>query len=154
MKTLVYGMMMAILLSLTNCKTQNLNNEENSEITFKKAEYQKWAAGIQGGGAGYNLVLQLENDKNTILDSVYFRKWKVKLNRDNENDQYIAIINDGSNNEVLSPSGTTSTTSATEISTAFQLEEKEAMVSYMRGEIRKYHKVVLSPREPFENSRY
>lgn len=142
------------IILLTTCRAQKKATEETPMIAFKKAEYQKWSAGIQGGGAGYNVTLALQENSAIVLDSLYFKKWRAKLHKDTENGTYTAIIYDGSNNESLTPSGITTSKAQTELNDVYPLEGDEAVVTYRDGKVSNYQEVTLSKGEPFNNPRY
>ncbi|WP_157607926.1 hypothetical protein [Seonamhaeicola sp. S2-3] len=47
--------------------------------------YQHWVSGVKGAGSGYNIFIPIKSNSNkTVLDSVYFKGKKAKLEqRDN-----------------------------------------------------------------------
>lgn len=73
-------------LSITSCKCQeqtrnNQNGKENKvsqedNIVFEEIYYQSWVAGIQGGGAGITVYLNL---KKPIETTIAFEKLQVKV---------------------------------------------------------------------------
>lgn len=72
------------IIGVSCCSTSNTNlnsslKEQNFQI--ESATYQYWVAGINGGGAGYsfNLSLNKELPKNSILLKVVFRKKSATL---------------------------------------------------------------------------
>lgn len=65
------------MLGFSQCSsTKKLQVE--APITVGKVYYQKWVAGVQGGGSGLNIFIPV-NDTSIILDSVYFRGRAAKL---------------------------------------------------------------------------
>lgn len=73
-------------LSITSCKCQeqtrdNQNGKENKvsqadNIPFEEIYYQSWVAGIQGGGAGITVYLNLKKPLDT---TIAFEKLQVKV---------------------------------------------------------------------------
>ena len=135
-----------LLFAVLGCGgQQQFKFEQQNVLQFENAQFQKWVAGIKGGGAGYNLIFVIKEPKDIVLDSVYFKKWKVKLLSDKIH-HYSAIINDGSNNMADHPvSGTIQMENESELATdtPFELEENEAVISYLEGSSRKYYKLIL-----------
>ena len=67
--------------SLTQCSSSKTNNNQGF-VEFETKPYfvlgdvffQKWIAGVQGGGSGYHLYMIVkENKKHVVFDSAYFR---------------------------------------------------------------------------------
>ncbi len=55
----------------TNCSSaQKL--QEKSPVEFGDIHFQKWTAGVKGGGSGINLYIPVKNEMIKI-DSIYFR---------------------------------------------------------------------------------
>lgn len=154
MKIIVYGILVAGLMMLSTCKSHQKIKEDNSDIVFKKAQYQTWTAGIQGGGAGYNVTIEVEKNSNITLDSIYFKKWKAKLHKTDENNTYVALINDGSNSESITLSGSSNSSGETELNSVYTLEDDEAIVSYKKAGVPKNQEITLDKGVPFINPRY
>lgn len=73
--------------SLTQCSSSKTNNnhgfvefETKTSVVLGDVFFQKWIAGVQGGGSGYHLYMIVkENKKQVVFDSAYFRGLKAKL---------------------------------------------------------------------------
>jgi hypothetical protein len=68
-----------ILCSFSQCSSaQKL--QDNAPIEYGEVYFQKWVAGIQGGGSGLDLyVTKVHKKQNIEFDSVYFRGKVAKL---------------------------------------------------------------------------
>lgn len=84
----------AILFSFAQCgssKEVSYKLEETPDFKTSEAIYQSWVAGVAGGGSGINVIFKSTNDdKKIILDSLYFRDNKVKLEK--KGDFYIGRV--------------------------------------------------------------
>lgn len=62
-----------------NCSTAQ-KIQKSIPMTFGEVYYQHWVAGVQGGGSGINLFINVNSNKNNIiLDSIYFQSDVAKL---------------------------------------------------------------------------
>ncbi|NQX86902.1 MAG: hypothetical protein HRT67_13560 [Flavobacteriaceae bacterium] len=71
------SVLLGMLGSFSQCSSVK-QLETKAPMNFGKAYFQKWIAGIQGGGSGINLVIPV-SEHTTSLDSVYFRGMRTKL---------------------------------------------------------------------------
>lgn len=143
---------------LTTCGGQKLKLEDQDVLSFKKATYDKWSAGIQGGGAGYAIALTLdENQHDVVLKKIVFKKWVAPLNPGDDN-TYYASINDGTNNSSGSSIviGSAQQLKASEEvdSIPVALEDEEAILYYLKGTVEKYYKLKLTKATNFNTPRY
>ncbi|MCK7589560.1 hypothetical protein M0G43_03130 [Subsaxibacter sp. CAU 1640] len=69
----------AIMIVVVGCSSaQKL--QSSSPIDVEEVYFQKWVAGVKGGGSGIDLFIHSKNKATAIeLDSVYFRGKAVKL---------------------------------------------------------------------------
>jgi len=143
---------------LANCGGQKSSLENQDALTFKKATYDKWTAGIKGGGAGYTITLTLEeNQEDIVLEKVVFKKWMAPLIPGDDN-TYFANINDGSNNSYGPGPGSeiTEHKQASEEGGDIPLElgDEEAIIYYLQNKKEKYYKLKLDKVENFNTPRY
>ena len=68
-----------VMINFSSCAgTYKL--EKSVRLTIGEVYYQNWVAGVQGGGAGFNIFIPVsDNPKNIMFDSVYFKGKKAKL---------------------------------------------------------------------------
>ncbi len=153
MKTISMLVVLSTLL-LSSCRGQKISLEKQDALKFEKAEYQRWTAGIKGGGAGYTINLTLDESLGDIvLDSVFFKKWIVKLDGGDSN-RYYATIDDGSNSESDFPDATVAKKATPEVDIPFQLGEEEVVIAYKQRNELKYYKLSLSKAKQFNTPRY
>lgn len=109
--------------------TKQLRKEAPTE--FEDAYFQKWNSGIKEGGSGINVFIKTK-DTSVILDSVYFRgkRTKLQINANNSTlyvGQFRSKANDDSNNALKIP---------------FKLEDDECVISYFQDESVYYYKIM------------
>jgi len=143
---------------LTNCGGQKGSLENQDALTFKKASYDKWTAGIKGGGAGYSILLTLaDNQDDVVLEKVVFKKWIAPLIPGDDN-TYFANINDGSNNSYgPGPGGAISDDkkASEEVENiSIELGDEEAILYYLQDNKEKYYKLKLAKVENYNAPRY
>ncbi|WCO01613.1 hypothetical protein [Psychroserpens ponticola] len=69
--------MLILMVSFSQCSTaQKL--QKNAPIEFGETYAQKWVAGVKGGGSGITVYIPVKDD-SVVLDSVFFRGQKAKL---------------------------------------------------------------------------
>ncbi|MFC4738464.1 hypothetical protein ACFO3U_00500 [Flavobacterium ponti] len=90
-----------ILFSIVSCsssKEVSPNLSDNIESVY----YQKWMAGVQGGGSGINfhVNLNLPLEENSKLEKVQFDVYEVAFEKISET-EYIAKINTHQNDLIL-----------------------------------------------------
>ncbi len=151
MKLVVSPMILITAMILISCgghKTPQF--EKENALTFKKATYTNWVAGIQGGGAGYsiNIIMDSKTPKDVKLDSLYFKTYAVSL-ISNEDTVYTGHIDTGENKEVISPIyGNTQEKEQPKKDEAskvpFDISGDEAVIVYSHNGIIKYYKTVLT----------
>ena len=130
---------------------QNINTqipqklEEKVPFEIGDIHFQKWAAGVQNGGSGIHMYIQvLTNRSKVVFDSVYFREMKAKMkigkmgyfasfNTITKKKQDIIMSND-SNAEYGNTIPSIS-------KFPFDLKDDECVISYIEDEITKYYKV-------------
>ena len=150
MKLLISPFVIVTVIILVSCGGQkNSMFEKEDALTFQKATYAKWVAGIKGGGAGYIINLQLDpKNKGVQLDSVYFEKFSTSL-VGNGAGLYTGFIDNGQNKEITMPvygeePKVKEAPSAKNMQTLFELTGNEAVVSYTEDGIIKYYKLYLT----------
>ncbi|MFC4633727.1 hypothetical protein ACFO3O_07400 [Dokdonia ponticola] len=150
MKLLISPFAIVSVIILISCGGQKKPMfEKEGTLTFQKATYSKWVAGVKGGGAGYTVNLQLDpKDKHIQLDSLYFEKYSTSL-VGNGAGLYSGFIDNGQNKEILMPvygeeQKVKEVPSPENIQTLFELTGNEAVVSYTQDGIIKYYKLYLT----------
>ena len=86
------------IVSCSSSKEVSANLSENIESIY----YQKWIAGVQGGGSGINfhVNLNLPLEENIKLEKVQFDTYEGVFEKNSET-EYVAIINTHQNDLIL-----------------------------------------------------
>jgi hypothetical protein len=148
-----------IIISFTNCSSaQKL--QEHASFELGKVTYQTWVAGVQGGGSGIHMLIDVDSNKNNvILDSVYFRGYKAKIEIGKIG--YVASIRTEINQKgdiIMSNNGEDEFGNKPQLKEAnfpFKLEDNECVISYIENKTTKYLKVknlVEKPREEYPSA--
>ncbi|WP_073083728.1 hypothetical protein [Winogradskyella jejuensis] len=123
--------------------------QKKAPTTFGDVYCQNWVAGVQGGGSGTNIFIEIK-DENIVLDSVHFRGKTVKLETKPANPQLFIgrLKSEGNTNqyEVVS----TSDQKEQMEDFPFRLENDECVVSYKENGKIKYFKLIDIKEKPIE----
>lgn len=147
-----------IFLSLcfSNCAGSRTSKSDvifdpNPPFTIKEAYFQKWMAGIKEGGSGIEINLNFSAiDPNVVIKDIYFRNQILECRRSVANsNKYVANYSTISKNDVVMDIDPLKEAQNTPLKQfPFQLEEKEAVVSYLyKGKINYYRISKLSEKE-------
>ena len=134
------------MLGFSQCSsTKELQSE--APITIGKVFYQKWIAGIEGGGSGLNIFIPV-NDTSIALDSVFFRGKAAKLETKPQNQSlYIGrfISQFNKRRDLIMSSDSIAEYGnklpIVEQKIPFELQSNECVVSYIDGQKTKYFKI-------------
>lgn len=137
-------------LLFSNCASNKYKLEKNAPFNLKEAFYQKWTAGIKGGGSGLNISIHLEKDdpKTFQIKGVHFMSnySKLKLGKPNT---YQGFIKTKENSEKTNIDGVVEKTNKeTSIEIPFELKKDEAVITYETEGKKKYFKILLKKKEP------
>ncbi|MFK2819131.1 hypothetical protein U0L90_03315 [Flavobacteriaceae sp. LMIT009] len=144
-KTVFITLLSFIITGFSQCSSaQKLQDKAPVEIT--EVYYQRWAAGVRGGGAGVNLFI-IAKDAEIELDSVYFRgRVCVLETKPQDPNVYIGrfitvresfdIVMSG---DSIAEYGNKLPPKDTPI--PFQLDVHECVISYKDGKKTKYFKI-------------
>lgn len=138
---------------LCNCKSaQNENSpislklEEKPSFQLGQVYFQKWIAGVQGGGSGIHFYMMIETNLNhVVFDSVYFKGQKAKLKIGKTG--YLASFTTRLNQkENMVMDGDSKQEYGNELpqnykSFPFQLHDNECVIQYTEKGITKFYKV-------------
>jgi hypothetical protein len=146
----------ALLLGFSqcvSCKETSYQVQTNTPFSIEKATYNDWVAGIKGGGSGTNVIVTIKDldANNVVIDSVYFRGRKVKVEVKSSN--YIGRFNSYLNqrqDKVLhsdSQKEFGNQGPIIEKEFPFDLEKDEAIISYKEKRKLKFYKITLEKGE-------
>lgn len=148
MKRILNIFFVSIIIVLFSQCSSAQKLQENVPIEFGEVYFQKWVAGIQGGGSGLDLYVTKVTKKHSIeFDSIYFRGKVAKLEYKQEskilvgnfsasfNKKQDVILSDKPNGEFgneapIIPKGI-----------SFDLKDNECIISYKENNSIKYFKI-------------
>lgn len=144
LKTISYSLLIFIVTaSFSQCSSaQKL--QDQAPLKIGQVYYQKWIAGVQGGGSGINIFIPTGNS-SVKLDSVYFRGKVAKLETKPQAETlYIGRFKSDLNqrkdiimsNEPNAEYGNSIPKPTKNI--PFELKENECVISYIQGDKTKY----------------
>lgn len=145
-----------VLLSTFSCaSTKNIQQEPPIELG--EVYFERWNAGVKGGGYGYNVFIPVKENK-VQLDSIYFRDKSAKLTNDKSPNLYIGRFkvdtqvnedfimssdpNEEANNQIKVPEKET---------IPFTLEPNQCIVSYIKNGKTQYFKIENVVEKPSVN---
>ena len=78
-----------VSMSLSQCKTSNTTKQSNISESIQQdgAYFQKWVAGVKGGGSGINLFIPIVQEGNSY-EGVYFRGMYTTLEKTTKNNTH------------------------------------------------------------------
>jgi len=134
------------MTSFSKCSTaQKLQKE--APLSFGEVYAQTWVAGIKGGGSGINVFIPVE-DNSVVLDSMFFRGQKVKMEFNKQvklmyigrfltefNQQKDIILSSDMKEESKNKSP------ILKEEMPFELNDDECIVSYIKGGKTLYYKI-------------
>jgi len=148
LKAVIFSIIMLILaVSFSQCSnTKALQKKAPTE--FGKSYFQRWNAGIKGGGSGLIIYIPIK-DGSIQLDSVYFRCKTTKLEvKPNNKTLYIGYFKTGFNimkQDIIMSSNSKeeygNQLPKTKEKPPFNLKDNECVVSYKNGNETLYYKI-------------
>ncbi len=66
-----------VLIICTQCASQQI--DKKSPVEIKDAYFQKWISGIEGGGSGFMVYIEVKEKTDVQLEYAYFKGKKIKL---------------------------------------------------------------------------
>ena len=135
------------LFSFSNCGSSQTNSytlTQDPPFSIDDVYYQKWVAGVQGGGSGINVHITFKDFREDVrIDSIYFRnKVEKAQNAPQQREQYVGYFKTETNRAInmdINPKEEAKNIPPTPF--PFKLSENEAVVSYYKNGIIKYYKI-------------
>lgn len=137
-----------LLLSVSNCgsshndKTKKLVN--NPPFVISEIYSQDWVAGVQGGGSGTNLHINLETiDEGVELQQVFFRRKTEKLTQAGDNPKKCTgfFKNEMNQDVIMDGDPLKESQNKPREPYPFELAKNEAVISYTLNGATGYFKV-------------
>lgn len=96
---LIIGLMLFGIISCSSSKTQDIQKVTDS---MESVFFQRWTAGIRGGGSGINFQVNLKAplEKDETLEKVQFESYEASFEKKSET-TYVAFIKTPSNQNDL-----------------------------------------------------
>ena len=141
-----------IAILLMNCTgTKEVALENNAPFTVTKSHFQKWVAGVQGGGSGvtvYFTIIDIEQDVD--LQEVYFGNQQTKLTKKpNASSLFIGSFKDEARQDMIMDGESLSESqNSPPKKIPFQLAANEAIIKYIQNDKEKYFKVENMEEKP------
>ena len=142
-----------LLLIFTSChnskeatRTSVSNFEKDASFELDQVYFQKWIAGVQGGGSGIHMYILVKTNKNHVgFESVYFRGMQAKIQLGKMG--YIASFKTPLNQKQDMVMDSDSQQEygnklpEQDVIKRFNLEENECIIQYVENKQTKYYKV-------------
>lgn len=141
----VFFLLVVFTISFSQCSSTKHAMKVSETILIEntaqpKAYYQKWVAGVQGGGSGIDVYIHKSLLAQKTADSIYFRG-KITAAK-STNNMYVGYFKDEVNHFSQEPETNTETAKFdTENTFPFHLKSNEAVLSYTEAGIVKYVKL-------------
>lgn len=135
---------------ILNCNSTKISLEKGNIINVNKATYSSWSSGVKGGGAGFNIRIEVDNnDVKKKLIGVFFREKYSNLKYSKPN-IYSAFIRtkarDFSNKDIMEGLEIQKPTVKDKVEThklPFTIEKNEAVLKCLVNDRIKYFKIIL-----------
>lgn len=137
-------------VSFSQCAT-SMKLQKEAPTTFGEVYFQEWVAGVQGGGSGTNIFIEVK-DENIVLESVYFRgKISNFENKPSKSKLFIGRFKSKTNTQ-QSIITSSSDEKVVDLDFPFKLKENECIISYKddKNSDLKYYKITDVKEKPLE----
>lgn len=127
-------------LAINNCANKL---QETFPVSITEAYYQRWVAGVRGGGSGTGFYIKFEKvlPKDLVLNKLYFRGQKDSLRMIDETNYSASFIGKANwqkgNQEIV----TDDSPKITNVAMPFELKDNEALIEYTQNKVKKYFKI-------------
>lgn len=146
-KTQVFAILVLLTLSSFSQCSSDHRIQDKAPLEIGEVYFQKWIAGIEGAGSGINIFI-LTKQSTIVLDSVYFRNRRVKL-ESNPKDSILYIgrfkteFNQGKDMVMSNEPNAEINNPIPDIDRKFpfSLKDDECIISFKQGEITRYFKI-------------
>lgn len=136
---------------------QKLQTE--APIKINRIEVQEWIAGIQGGGSGINMEIQVPEKTAIELDSVFYKGLRAKV-IPKRTDFVAKFISEVNQKRDIIMSNKPNAENGNELpviiqKSPFKLDKEECVISYKdagKTKYFKYSKVIEKPRQDFPSA--
>ncbi len=137
-----------LLVSFSNCgssqQSKSISFEENPPFTISEIFSQDWVAGVKEGGSGTNVSITLSGMSDDVqMEGIYFRKKMINATqRPNAKSTYLGYFKNDSSRDIIMDENPVKESKNTPLGTfPFDLEQNEAVISYVMNGKTKYVRV-------------
>ncbi len=139
-----------LVFLFTACASNKYKLEKDTPFKVKEAYFEKWTAGVKGGGSGLNIYFVLEKDDTEAfqINGIYLRESysKLKLGQPNT---YQGFVKTDDNSDSIPVDGDLNNNNRNkQIEIPFELKETEAVVVFTENGDKKYFKIILEEKQP------
>ena len=159
-KTIYIILISFLTMSVSNCKTtKTMNDSKVSEMTqeITGAYFQKWVAGVKGGGSGINLYIPAFS-QDLMFEKVFFRGMETSITKANHEgkEYYIGYFKTPLNSkaemnldeDAKNEYGNKSPLQTEKVKMPFEIADNEAIITYTENDETKYVKVTGITEKP------
>lgn len=131
-----YVSLLFVLITCTQCASQQIDKKNPVEI--KDAYFQKWISGIEGGGSGFMVYIEVKEKTDVQLEYAYFKDKKIQLDHKTNELVYVGHYSIVSKRPELIMSDNPKEEFKNQLPNVeekipFTLKENECMVSYLKN---------------------
>jgi len=145
-----------LMAGVSNCEGSKSRKSEillvqNPPFTIGNVYSQDWIAGTKGGGSGTNLFITFaEFSENIVVQDFFFKNKRVKAQVSPQNrNEYIGYYKNKINNDVIMDiDSVKESQNIPPDKIPFQLNEHEAVISYLYQGTVHYYKIVDIEEKP------
>lgn len=145
-----------MVFGFSNCEGSKSKNSEIKLVQdppFEIGEIysQDWIAGIKGGGSGTNLYITFtELSEDIIIQNIFFKNNMVKAEASSQNRKQITgyFKNDINSDVIMDSDPVKESQNTPPIKIPFQLNEQDAVISYLYKGSLKYYMIVDIEEKP------
>ncbi len=145
---LVSGVIGMVFLSVLffNCAGLKKDNSEyafaqNPPFSIEEVYSQKWMAGVEEGGSGIQMYITIKNlEPETLINKIYFRN-KIASAEEKRNNNFVGYFTNKQLEIIMDSDVTNEANNTPPQKSPFQLDENEAVLSYIYKGVEYYFKL-------------
>jgi len=134
-----------LVMGISSCAGgKDYSLEQNPPFEIESAYFQKWMAGVRGGGSGTKVFITLsETDSEISFVEIHYRNTFLTATKHHQklNTFYADFLNEGSQDVIMDGETVKESQNIPPPKSPFNLDDNEAVIGYkMNGEM-KYYKI-------------
>lgn len=148
----IVTVLLVTTVSFTHCssaqnkqKISDFKFQEKTSFSVGEVSFEKWVAGIQGGGSGIHMYITIKENKNhVVFDSIYFRGYsaKMEIGKMGYFTSFKTALNQRKDYNMSHDENAEYGNDPSKIQnkSVFELQDYECVISYQEDGIAKYYK--------------